>query len=86
MLANIHETEKPRWKAAIDVTLRSTLTLAAECHTAVERNQLKVEYLDAELQCNGPVAFTGTLATGEKLSEPYVSWPEIAASDAHEKL
>src|SRR3990167_1391504 len=64
---HIHETERPRQEAAIDVTLRSTLSLAPECHQAVERNQLKTVYLDDNLRCNGPVQFTGQLANGRRL-------------------
>ena len=77
---HIHETERPRQEAAIDVTLRSTLSLAPECHQAVERNQLKTVYLDDNLRCNGPVQFTGQLANGRRLDEPYVSFPTLTGT------
>lgn len=82
MLANIHETEGPRHAAAIDVTLRLTVTLAPECHVAVERNRLKIAYADDEAKCNAPLIFTGILATGKRLAEPYVSTPRLTPQEA----
>lgn len=76
MLANIHETEAPRHECAIDVSLRRTITLAPECHVAVERNKLAITYEDDDLKCNGAVLFTGKLATGRKV-EQYRSTPVV---------
>lgn len=77
---HIHETEKPRQEAAIDVTLRSTLSLAPECHEAVEKNRLHVEYADPELRCNGAILFTGRLANGRILVHPYRSEPTLTGT------
>lgn len=74
---HIHETEKPRQEAAIDITLRSTISLAPGCHEAVEKNRLTITYLDDGLRCNGPVEFTGRLANGRILDAPYVSKPTL---------
>lgn len=77
---HIHETEKPRAEAAIDITLRSTISLAPECHEKVELGSLKLNYCDDDLWCNGPVAFTGRLANGRILDAPYVSYPTMTGA------
>lgn len=82
MLANIHERTggSNRKTEAIDVSLRSTITLAPRCHERVTRNQLQLEVLDEALGFNGPVRITGKLATGEKLQEPYISQPVLTGA------
>lgn len=77
---HIHETESPRQEAAIDVSLRSTIALAPACHQAVESHRLTITYTDDALRCNGPVAFTGTLANGRVLDEPYISHPTLTGA------
>lgn len=74
---HIHETESPRAEAAIDITLRSTISLDPECHAAVERYSLTITYLDDALRCNGPVEFTGRLGNGRILEAPHVSLPAL---------
>ena len=76
--ANIHERTggANRKNEAIDTSLRSTITLAAECHEAVERNRLKIEVVDEQKGFNGPVIFSGRLASGAQL-EPYMSLPTV---------
>ena len=77
---HIHETESPRAEAAIDITLRSTISLDPECHAAVELYSLRLTYMDDVLRCNGPVEFTGRLGNGRILTEPYVSQPTLTGA------
>lgn len=83
-LANIHERHGGHLRAeeAIDITLRSTITYCHACHEAVERNKLKEQVLDEEQSYNGPVSYTGTLPSGERLRTARVTLPDCSPQDA----
>ena len=77
--ANIHERHGGALRKieAIDTSLRSTITLSKECHEAVHKHLLNMEVMNEAQGFNGPVVFTGTLANGRKLLEPYRSMPTV---------
>ena len=80
--ANIHERTggADRKYEAVDVSLRSTITLAKECHEKVERGTLNIVVLDEQLGYNGPVHFTGKLANGRVLDAPFLSKPTLTGA------
>lgn len=87
MLAHIHETEKPRAVAAVDVSLRSTVTLCYECHIEnVEKNRVKIDYDSDERRCNARLYFTGTMRSGAVLnrlaSDPAIPFDRFRACRA----
>lgn len=85
-LANIHETEGPRAVAAVDISLRVTVVLAPECHERVTHHKLRIDYVDDELKCNGPLQFTGRTAQGEVygLDRPFISKPTVSPQEARQ--
>jgi hypothetical protein len=79
MHAHIHETEGPRAQAAIDVSLRVTITLCHECHIEnIEKNRVKLEYESETLKCNGRVYFSGRMRDGtlldRRVSDPVIPY------------
>lgn len=88
MHANIHETEGPRAEAAIDISLKRTITLCHECHLEnIEKNRVKLTYESEELKCNGRVYFNGRMRSGELLenraSDPVVPFDQFRNGRAH---
>ena len=81
--ANIHERTGgvARRTEAIDVTLRSTVTLAKECHEAVERHRMTIEILNDALGFNGDIMFRGRMANGTPLAG-YRSAPTLTPPNA----
>lgn len=85
-LAHIHETEGPRHEAAIDVSLRVTITLCHECHIEnVEKNRVTITYESEELKCNGRVFFRGRHRVSgliDRASDPLIPYERFKAERA----
>lgn len=82
-LANIHERTggSQRRIEAVDITLRSTITLCNRCHEDVERNRMTAAPLDPEQGYNGRVVFAGR-RLGIGPIEPIYSDPSITPQEA----
>lgn len=83
-LANIHERRGGIYRAeeAIDVTLKSTITLCAECHPLIKAKKLFLDVTDETRGFNGPVHVTGRLGSGEVLKKPFLSLATLDPIDA----
>lgn len=70
-VAHIHERDGGTKRAAesVDVTLRSTITLCAKDHAAVEQYKLHITVVDEAQGFNGPVRFTGRVANGDRVRD-----------------
>lgn len=84
-LANIHERTggSKRAEEAIDITLRSTITLCGACHGHVELNKLVLTCEHEDEGFNGLVLVSGTLPNRRKpLAEPIRSLPTLTPQEA----
>lgn len=83
-LANIHERRGGIYRAeeAIDVTLKSTITLCAGCHANIKPRKLTLDVADEDQGFNGLVTVTGRLGSGELLKTPFLSTATLSPVDA----
>lgn len=82
-LANIHEITggAARKTEAIDITLRSTITLCKTCHDYVERHELHADPVVPAEGFNGPVLFTGKISPLNRAYR-HLSRPEMSPQEA----
>lgn len=82
-IAHIHEMNGGalRRLEAVDLSLRSTITLCCRCHEDIERNRMTAAPLDPESGYNGGVVFAGR-RLGIGVIEPVYSYAAMTPQEA----